>query len=122
MPEPETQMNGEKVTAPDEAATSVAPAIESLTEIAVPFSQREHTLMLEAVDKIAEDWMSQLHTERLTSEELEKKVLERMAKLKGDLTQFFLLGNAVCSKVRRDHEFNEKLHTEIDRLAEEHAT
>jgi hypothetical protein len=31
------------------------------------------------------------------------------------------MGHAVHNKVKRDHEFNEKLNSEIDKLAEEQA-
>jgi hypothetical protein len=118
MTDTTTIRNGAAVT-PVETIADVgvhAPGL-AINEITLPFSQREHTLMLEAVDKIAGDWVSELQAERETADELEKKVLQRLSKLKGDLTQFFLLGSAVCSKVKRDHEFHEKLHDEIDRLA-----
>jgi hypothetical protein len=130
MPETET-LNGTAVetAAPVETIADVAShitdfaakasAIQSMSEIAVPFSQREHDLMLEAVDHVAGDWVSQLRAERQATEALEQRVLERLGKLKNDLTQLFLLGNAVCGKVRRDQEFNEQLHAEIDKLAEE---
>jgi hypothetical protein len=117
--------NSETVeTSITEIAGHIKPAEPPIqaSEITVPFSQREHTLMMDAVDKIATEWMHELSAERDCSTELEKRVIDRLAKLKNDLTQFFLLGNAICSKVKRDQEFHEKLHVEIDKLAEEPVT
>jgi hypothetical protein len=93
----------------------------TMAEIAAPFSQREHDLLLASVDQVANDWVAQLRDDRRSSEELEAMVLQRVAKVKGDLTQLFLLGNAVLSKVKRDGEFKQKVFSEIDKLGEERA-
>jgi hypothetical protein len=103
--------------AEDRAATR---SVLTMAEVGVPFSQREHDLLLESVDQVASDWVNQLRDDRKSSEELEQTVLQRVAKVKTDLTQLFLLGNAVLNKVKRDTEFKAKVFSEIDKLAEEH--
>jgi hypothetical protein len=95
--------------------------ITSIAEVGVPFGQREHDLLLQSVDHVADDWVSQLKDDRKTSEELEQMVMQRLAKVKTDLTQLFLLGNAVLGKIKRDSEFKDKVFSEIEKLGEEHA-
>jgi hypothetical protein len=93
----------------------------TMAEIAVPFAQRDHGLLLESVDRVTDDWVQQLKRVRHNSEQLEQMVLQRAAKLKGDLTQLFLLGGAVASEANRGDELNAKLADEIAKLTEEHS-
>jgi hypothetical protein len=92
----------------------------TLRDVAVPFAQHGHDLLLESVDKVATDWVDQLKNVRRNSEELEQLVLQRVSKLKSDLTQLFVLGSAVVSEAKRGGEINDKLTHEINKLAEEH--
>ena len=94
------------------------PPFEQVIELTIPFAQQEHDLLLKSFDKVATDWVEQLKLDRKTGEELEQMVIERLAKIKNEVTQLFLLGNAVVSKCKRDAEFKAKLTDEIMKLSE----
>jgi hypothetical protein len=96
-----------------------APAAMTMADVGTPFAQRGHDLLLESVDKIADDWVHQLKTVRRNSEQLEELVLQRVARVKSNVTQLFLLGNAVTNEAKRGEEVNGKLTEEINKLAEE---
>jgi hypothetical protein len=92
----------------------------TMAEVAAPFSQREHDQLIESVDSVATDWVNQLKHIRKNSETLEQLVLERLSKLKSNLTELFVLGSTVVSEAKRGEEVNSKLTAEINKLAEEH--
>jgi hypothetical protein len=92
-----------------------------IADVAAPFSQREHELLLKSVDHVANDWVTQLQQVRHNSEALEQMVLQRASKLKADLTQLFLLGGAVVCEAKRGSDVNAKLTDEIEKLTEGHA-
>ena len=104
-----------------ETRVATVPPPITMAEIATPFGQRDHDLMLKSVDRVAEEWVTQLQHVRKNSEELEAMVLQRAAKLKAELTQLFLLGHAVMNEAKRGDDVNAKLSEEIDKLAVEHA-
>ncbi|MBR0879664.1 MULTISPECIES: hypothetical protein [Bradyrhizobium] len=91
----------------------------AIADVAAPFSQREHDLLLERIDHVASDWVQQLQSNRHNSEQLEQLVIQRLSKLKADLTQLFLLGHAVTIEAKRGDDVNSKLTDEIAKLAEE---
>jgi hypothetical protein len=92
----------------------------TMAEVGAPFAQRDHNLLLESVDRVAGDWVEQLRHSRGNSQALEEMVLQRVTKLKADLTQLFVLGGAVLSENKRSDEVNEKLADELNKLCEEH--
>ena len=85
------------------------------------FSQQDHDLLLASIDHVAEDWIAQLQQVRRNSEEIERLVLQRAAKVKADITQLYLLGSTAMQEARRGEQVNEKLATELEKLAEEPA-
>ncbi len=86
-----------------------------------PFSQQDHDLLLASIDHVAEEWIAQLQQVRRNSEEVERLVLQRAAKVKADITQLYLLGSTAMQEARRGEQVNEKLATELEKLAEEPA-
>jgi hypothetical protein len=99
----------------------IPPPLGGRTPNEPPFAQVGHDLLLESVDAIAASWVDQLKTVRQNSERLEQLVLERIGKVKNDITQLYVLGSAVVSEAKRGNEINNKLVSEIDKLAEEPA-
>lgn len=83
------------------------------------FDQRAHDLMLQSIDKIAADWVRELQHVRDNCNDLEQLVLKRVAKVKADVTQLYLLGSAAVTEGKRTDELNHKIADELDKLAEE---
>jgi hypothetical protein len=94
----------------------------TMADVAAPFAQHSHDVLLESVDEVAADWVNQLKNVRRNSENLEQLVLQRVSKLKSDMTALFVLGSAVVSEAKRGGEINDKLTHEINKLAEEHTS
>jgi hypothetical protein len=82
------------------------------------FEQQAHDLLLESIDKVAHEWVDELQHIRSNSEQVEHMVLERIAKIKNDITQLYLLGNAAMVEAQRGDEINTKLSGELDKLRE----
>jgi hypothetical protein len=91
----------------------------TMTEMAVPFSQRDHDLLLESIDHVSTDWTGQLALVRKNSEAVEALVLQRAAKVKADITALYLLGHAAMQEARRGEQINAKLAMELEKLAEQ---
>jgi hypothetical protein len=86
-----------------------------------PFDQKAHDLLLQSIDQVADDWVTELTHVRRNSEEIEKLVLQRASKVKVDITALYLLGNAALAEAKRGEEVNSKLAGELDRLIEQRA-
>jgi hypothetical protein len=86
-----------------------------------PFDQKAHDLLLQSIDQVADDWVTELTHVRRNSEEIEKLVLQRASKVKVDITALYLLGNAALAEARRGEEVNSKLAGELDKLIEQRA-
>jgi hypothetical protein len=93
----------------------------TMADVAAPFSQRDHDLLLQSIDHVAEDWVAQLNEVRHNSEAVEQLVLQRAAKVKADITQLYLLGHAAMAEAKRGADVNAKLVTELEKLAEQSA-
>jgi hypothetical protein len=98
--------------------TESTPALELPPASARPFDQKAHDLMLQSIDQVAADWISELAHVRQNSEQVEQLVLQRAAKVKADITALYLLGNAAMAEARRGDNVNAKLADELDKLAE----
>ncbi|UPK03148.1 hypothetical protein [Bradyrhizobium sp. 170] len=91
---------------------------ETLPPSALPFDQQKHDLMIKGIDQVATDWVSQLERSRENSKAVEQLVMERAAKVKSDITALYLLGSAVLAEAKRGDDVNERLASELDKLAE----
>jgi hypothetical protein len=91
---------------------------ESLPPSALPFDQKAHDLMIRGIDQVAADWVGELVHARENSKKVEQLVLERAAKVKADITALYLLGSAALAEAKRGDDVNDRLATELDRLAD----
>jgi hypothetical protein len=121
----DAQMNGERLDELAAARVQAAaeqqygtPVREAMEPSPIPFGQQQHDLLLQSVDQVASDWVSELEHVRRNSEQVEQLVLERAAKVKSDLTMLFLLGQAALAEAKRGDEVNAKLADELAKLAE----
>lgn len=87
-------------------------------EVEVPFEQRSHDLMLKSIDHVADEWIDQLHAVRGNAEKIEALVLERVARVKADITQLYLLGNAAMNEARRADSVTGQLANELLKMTE----
>jgi hypothetical protein len=83
-----------------------------------PFDQKAHNLLLQSIDQVAADWVSELSHVRHNAEQVEALVLQHATKVKADITALYLLGHAALAEAKRGDEVNAKLADELDRLAE----
>jgi hypothetical protein len=95
-----------------------APVQEVSPPSANPFDQESHDLLLKSIDQVASDWVAELAHVRQNSEQIEQLVLQRTAKVKGDITALYLLGNAALSEAKRGDDVNAKLARELEKLTE----
>jgi hypothetical protein len=101
-------------------AREPVPVIEA-TPPAPPFQQQAHTLMLESVDRLAEQWITELSAVRNNTMVVEQMVLQTCAKTKDELTRLHLLGHQVMSEARRGEEVCSHLEEQLERLMQERA-
>ena len=85
-------------------------------ERAAPFAQNDHDALHDVLDAVASDWVGQLQEVRRNAERIEHLVIERVGKIKADVTQLFVLGAAVRSEARRGEDVNAKLLAELAKL------
>ena len=85
-------------------------------ERAPPFAQNDHDALLDVLDAVASDWVGQLQEVRRNAERIEHLVIERVGKIKADVTQLFVLGAAVRSEAQRGEDVNAKLVAELAKL------
>ena len=86
-----------------------------------PFDQKAHDLLLKSIDQVTTDWITELEHVRENSKKVEQLVMERAAKVKADITALYLLGSAALAEAKRGDDVNERLASELDKLAEERA-
>jgi hypothetical protein len=86
-----------------------------------PFDQQAHDLMIKGIDQVATEWVGELEHVRENSKRVEQLVMERAAKVKADITALYLLGSAALAEAKRGDDVNERLASELDKLAEERA-
>jgi hypothetical protein len=79
-----------------------------------------HDLMHNTVDKICEEWIVELQQVRANSERVEQLVLEQAAKVKGEISQLFVLKEIAAEHARHGDEVNQKLLRELATLQERH--
>jgi hypothetical protein len=104
--------NAERIAARESGLESASPTTE-------PFGQQAYDLLLQSIDQVSHNWIEELAHVRKNSEAVEALVLQRAAKVKGDITALYLLGNAAMLEARRGDEVNAKLAIELEKLAEE---
>lgn len=90
-------------------AVPVAPGI-------APFEQKSHSLLIESIDRIAQDWIKELKHVRDNTLAIEQLVLEAATKAKDDVTRMHLLGAQVLQEAQRGQDICSQLHRQLDQI------
>jgi len=90
--------------------------IEATTDI-VPITDQVHSLMLDSVGKIADQWIEQLRIVRENTLTLETQILACVTKTKSDITTLHALGTQVAEEARRGQEVCRQLSDSIEKIA-----
>jgi hypothetical protein len=96
--------------------------IERVRDAASPFEQKSHTLMIESVDRITQEWVAELATVRENTKLIEQMVIEQAAKVKTELTKMHLLGVQAMREAQRGNEVMHQLGDQLDAMMTEHST
>jgi hypothetical protein len=87
-----------------------------------PFDQKAHDLMIASVDKIAQQWISELNHVRDNTKVLEQMVIEQVTVVKNALTKLHLLGAQTMREAERGHEVVGQLGDELEAMMGQYAT
>ena len=131
-----TQGNGRDTTATalneeailgdiQELAQKIQQPVTVLEKVRDPdssFEQKSHTLMLESVDKITNQWVSELNAVRENLKIIEQMVIQQAAKTKDELTKLHLLGVQAMREAQRGHEVAQHLGAGLESMMAEHQT
>ena len=87
-----------------------------VSDSATPFEQKTHTLMLESVDKITQQWVDEMISLRDNTKIIEQMVIAQAAKTKDELTRLHLLGVQAMRETQRGHQVIQQLGEELDAM------
>lgn len=90
--------------------------VERVRDSGTPFEQKSHTLMIESVDRITQQWVNELARLRENSKSLEQMVIEQAAKVKDELTRMHLLGVQAMREAERGNEVMQRLAEQIEEM------
>ena len=115
--------NGNQVTVEEIKAAAAQLHDHQLTVIervvadgSLPFEQKSHDLMIRSVDKIAQEWLTELRRVRDNTAILESMVLEQVTTVKNALTKLHLLGAQTMREAERGHDVIGQLADELDAM------
>jgi len=91
--------------------------IEALQPEIAPFTDQVHTLMLESVARIADQWIEQLTILRKNCDALEAQIIASVGKTKADLTLLHELGAKVAAEAQRGQDVCRQLSDGIGKIA-----
>jgi hypothetical protein len=91
--------------------------IEAVKPDIAPLSDQVHTLMLEGISKVADQWIEQLKILRTNADTLEAQIITCVAKTKSDITALHDLGMKVSEEARRGQEVCRQLSDSIEKIA-----
>lgn len=91
--------------------------IESLHPDIKPYEDQVHTLLLDSVGKIADQWIEQLKLLRANADALEAQIVAYVGKTKADISALHDLGTQVAAEARRGQDVCQKLRESVERLA-----
>jgi hypothetical protein len=91
--------------------------IEAVKPDIAPFQDQVHTLMLEGVSKIAEQWIEQLTILRESADALEAQIISCVSKTKSDISALHDLGAKVTAEALRGQEVCRQLSDSIEKIA-----
>ena len=82
----------------------------------LPFEQKSHDLMIKSVDKIAQEWVTELIRVRKNTEIIEQMVIEQVTAVKNAITKLHLLGAQTMKEAERGHDVVEQLAEQLDTM------
>jgi transcriptional regulator len=86
-------------------------------EQATPMPDQIHTLLLDSVGKIADQWIEQLKLLRDNADALEAQIVSYVGKTKADISALHDLGTKVAAEARRGQDVCKQLRDSVERLA-----
>ena len=95
-----------------------ASVVERVLDKGAPFEQQTHSLMLESIDRITQQWVSELVHFRDNSAAMEQMVIAQAAKVKDEITKLHLLGVQAMKEAQRGHDVLAKLAEELNTVTE----
>lgn len=121
---PEEVVTDSEATAIDEIRTIAsqlqASVVERVLDNSSPFEQQAHTLLLEGIDRITQQWVAELGHVRDNTKVIEQKVIAQAAKVKDEITKLHLLGIQAMKEAERGRAVSLKLEEELDAMLLEH--
>ena len=96
--------------------------IERVRGAGASFEQATHTLMLESVDKITQQWVDELDRVRENTRVVEQMVIQQAAKVKDELTRLHLLGVQAMREAERGSDLSRRLVEELESLMADQTT
>ena len=97
--------------------TEQHPIIEALLADTAPVPDQIHTLLLDSVGRIADQWIEQLKLLRDNADALEAQIVAYVGKTKADISALHDLGTQVAAEARRGQDVCKKLRDSVERLA-----
>ena len=91
--------------------------IEAVQPEIAPFTDQVHTLMLESVSKIADQWIEQLKIVRDNTIVLENQIVACVGKTKADITTLHELGAKVAEEAKRGQDVCKQLSDSIEKIS-----
>jgi hypothetical protein len=116
-----TTMNGTTIdeirAAADQVRDHQLTVIERVaSDGTLPFEQKSHDLMIKSVDRIAQEWVAELHRVRENTKIVEQMVIEQVTAVKNALTKLHLLGAQTMREAERGQNVVEQLADELDAM------
>ena len=91
--------------------------LESVKPDLAPMETQVHSLLLESVGKIADQWIEQLVLLRENTVALENQIIASVAKTKSDITALHSLGLQVAAEARRGQEVCRQMSDSVEKIA-----
>ena len=91
--------------------------IEGMKPDIAPFEDQVHTLLLDSVGKIADQWIEQLKLLRENADALEAQIVAYVGKTKSDISALHDLGTQVAAEAKRGQDVCKELRESVERLA-----
>ena len=96
--------------------------IEAVQPDIAPFNDQVHSLMLDGINKVAEQWVEQINIQRKNLDALEAQIIASVAKTKSDVTAFYSLGTKAAEEARRGQDVCRQLSEGIEKITGEAVT
>jgi hypothetical protein len=115
----DTEANDTLIAEIGEMAAKIQQPVTVLEKVRDPeasFEQKSHTLMMESVDKITNQWVTELNHVCNNLKTVEQMVIAQAAKTKEELTKLHLLGVQAMREAQRGDEVAHQLGRELQSM------